>query len=215
MLKIFLSTLIIMITSSQINAGPLWDKAKEVGSSTVDIVSDTATSAKKAVKGEKESPETRRHKIDKMSLDAISRLFEEVPAAKKKFNASPAYAVFDTRKMSLLITTEFGSGVAIDREKDKRVYMKMATGGVNLGLGAQFYQIIFIFPSRFAYLNFVKKGWDAGASADAIAGKDAENASIRLPDGTEIYKLNDKGVMLSASLTGTKYWKDDELNKEL
>lgn len=189
------------------------DKGKEMGSTAVDIVDDTATSAGKALDGEKESPDVIRAEIDQMESGTLQRLFAESPDARERFETAPAYAVFDTRKMSFLITTAFGSGVAVNRETGERTYMKMAEGGVNYGAGAQLYQVIFLFPTPDSYRDFVNKGWDAGAGADAVAGKDDENLGLRLPDGTSVYKLNEKGIALSATLTGTKYWKWDELNQ--
>lgn len=189
------------------------DKGKEIGSTAVDIVDETATSAGKAISGEKESPESARAEIDRMEATTLQRLFAESSEARERFDSAPAYAVFDSRKMSFLITTAFGSGVAVNKESGERTYMKMAEGGVNYGAGAQLYQVIFIFPSLGSYNDFVNKGWDAGAGADAVAGKDDENLGLRLPDGTSVYKLNEKGIALSATLTGTKYWKWDELNQ--
>ena len=189
------------------------DKSKEIGSTAVDIVDETATSAGKAIRGEKESPEVIRAGIDGMEAATLQRLFAESSEARERFDTTPAYAVFDSRKMSFLITTAFGSGVAVNKESGQRVYMKMAEGGVNYGAGAQLYQVIFLFPTIGSYEEFINKGWDAGAGADAVAGKDDENLGLRLPDGTSIYKLNEKGIALSATLTGTKYWKWDELNQ--
>ncbi len=69
-----------------------------------------------------------------------------------------------------------------------------------------------MFPSEDVYRAFINQGWDAGAGADAVAGKGAQGVGLRLPDGTSVYKLNEKGILLSATLTGTKYWKWKELN---
>ncbi len=220
---LLLPVLLILFTGS-VYASSLFDKAKdlgssavdkgkEIGSTAVDIVDETATSAGNAISGEKPSPEVARAEIDRMEAATLKRLFAESADARERFDTAPAYAVFDSRKMSFLITTAFGSGVAVNRESGERVYMKMAEGGVNYGAGAQLYQVIFLFPSEGSYSDFVNKGWDAGAGADAVAGKDDENLGLRLPDGTSVYKLNEKGIALSATLTGTKYWKWDELNR--
>lgn len=53
----------------------------------------------------------------------------------------------------------------------------------------------------------------AGASAGAVVGKDSEGMGVELNNGTRVYELNEKGLALSATLTGTKYWKNDELNR--
>jgi len=193
-------------------AGPLLDKAKEVGGTAVEMVGETATSVGKAVKGDKEDPAMARAKIDEMASAAVDRLVKEAPAAAKQLEESAGYAVFDSRRMSLLIAAGYGQGVAVDRGNGKRVYMKMATAGANLGFGAQDYQLVFLFPASTSFDNFVTKGWDVGADADAVAGEDAEGMALRLPDGTRVYKMTQKGVMLSVALTGTRYWQSEELN---
>jgi len=206
-----LGVLVLAISGSAFGSS-LWDKTKEVAGSAAEIVGETATDVGKAVQGEKDSPEQTRAKIDTAEANALARLFREVPEAQARFDSSTAYAVFDTRKMSLLITTGFGSGVAVDKGSGARTYMKMATGGLNLGYGAQFYQVVFLFPDDRTFKEFVNKGWSADAEADAVAGKDSGSAALRLENGVSVYELNDKGVMLSATLSGTKYWKDDDLN---
>ena len=112
-----------------------------------------------------------------------------------------------------MVTTGMGSGVAVNRENGDSTYMKMGLGGLNVGYGAQFYQVVFLFPSYASLMHFIDSGWDVGAEADAVGGKDSEGIALRLPDGTLVYELNEKGVMLSGALTGTKYWKWDELNQ--
>jgi hypothetical protein len=91
----------------------LWDKTKEIGQSAADIVGDTASSVQSAVTAEEASPETARKELDGMAAATLERLFKKSPDARRGFEGAPAYAVFDTRKMSFLITTGFGSGVAV------------------------------------------------------------------------------------------------------
>ena len=203
---------LITLASSMSGAGPLWDKAKEVGGTAVEMVGETATSVGKAVKGEEDDPALARAKIDEMASATVERLSKNVPTAAKRLEESAGYAVFDSRRMSLLIAAGYGQGVAVDRSTGKRTYMKMATAGANLGFGAQTYQVVFLFPSARSFSDFVTKGWDAGADADAVAGKDAEGMALRLPDGAHVYKMTEKGVMLSVALTGTRYWQSEELN---
>lgn len=213
MLKI--ATLVLLTATTNSSGGPLLDKAMEMTGTAVEMAGDTADSVVDVVDG-KEAPAENRAVIDNMADEALQKLFNEVPQAREQFEAAPAYAVFDARESSMMLTTGFGSGVAIDNVSQKRVYMKMATGGVNVGMGVQFFQEIFLFPTQAAYQDFVTHGWDAGAGANLASGDDAddsENIALRLSDGTIVYKLNDKGIMLNAALTGTKYWAWDELNR--
>ncbi|MEJ2317656.1 MAG: hypothetical protein P8Y83_12065, partial [Gammaproteobacteria bacterium] len=97
---ILLMTILVMINGT-LNASSLFDKAKdlgsaavdkgkEVGSTAVDIVDETATSAGKAISGEKESPEVIRAEIDQMEAGTLQRLFAESPEARERFDTAPA-----------------------------------------------------------------------------------------------------------------------------
>ncbi len=190
-----------------VNAEGVWSKVKEGASSAASTVSDTAKSLTT-----KETPEESRKKIDSMSADTLKQLFAERKGAKELHDKSHGYAVFDTRKFSILITTGFGSGVAVERGSAKRSYMKMATGGVNVGLGGQFYQLVFLFENKAKFDNFVNEGFEAGASAGAVAGKASEELDVRFTNGVVVFQLTEKGLLLAADLTGTRYWKDGDLN---
>ena len=60
------------------------------------------------------------------------------------------------------------------------------------------------------------EGWDFSAQADAnleseTEGDGMETAMTAMP-GTKIYQLTDAGVALQATLQGTKFWADEDLN---
>jgi len=190
-----------------VNAEGVWGKVKEGASSAASTVSDTAKSLTT-----KETPEESRKKIDSMAANTLKRLFAERKGAKGLHDKSHGYAVFDTRKFSILITTGFGGGVAVERGSAKRSYMKMATGGVNVGLGGQFYQLVFLFETKAKFDKFVNEGFEAGASAGAVTGKASEELDVRFTDGVAVFQLTEKGLLLAADLTGTRYWKDGDLN---
>ena len=90
--------------------------------------------------------------------------------------------------------------------------MKMATGGVNVGLGGQFFQLVFLFETQAKFRKFVDEGFEAGTQASAVAGTKSEELGVRFVDGVAVFQLTEKGLMVSADLTGTKYWKDGDLN---
>lgn len=197
---------------SAVQAETLWDKTKSAASGAVDAVKETAETVEDAVSGEEVTPEQARAEIDANTESALSRLFQASAAAKKQFDAAAGYAVFDTRKFSFLITTGTGSGVAVDKASGKRTYMKMATGGLNIGGGVKFYQVVFIFPDIATHTDFVDNGWSADTDALAESGKEGAGLGVQLKNGVIVHNLSDKGLVLAASLTGTKYWKDSKLN---
>ena len=56
---------------------------------------------------------------------------------------------------------------------------------------------------------------NAQADAAAKAGEDggALNAAITVAPGIRLYKLTQNGLAIQATIQGTKYWKDGDLNQ--
>ncbi len=200
-------------------AADLLEKTREVVNTAGEIVeqtvSDTVDTVDKVATGRKDDPALLRSAIDTMAEDTLNKLFAQQPGAKQAYQEAYGYAVFDSRVSSFGITTGYGKGVAVRQDMASRSYMKMVSGGVNLGAGIQYYQVIFLFPTQAVYDHFVDVGWDAGTDATGAVGKDGESMGATLANGTNVYQLNDKGIMLKTSLTGTRYWKSDELNEGL
>jgi lipid-binding SYLF domain-containing protein len=153
-----------------------------------------------------------RAKIDAEAQGVLDRLFKESPGAKSLYDKAAGWAAFRNMKVAIGITGGGGHGVAVDKSSGQRTYMKMGTGGVNVGLGAQKYEIVFLFETQAALDRFETQGWQADTSASAAAGKEGANAEATFRDGVAYYQMTDKGLMLSADLTGTKYWKNDKLS---
>lgn len=204
--KVLVSALALLYTAGSLAAG-LWDDVKQGASGAVDAVSDAAESVIK-----EESPAETRSKIDTMAESTMARLFAEKSGSKGLYDSSYGYAVFDTRKFSFMITTGYGAGVAVEKAGGKRIYMKMATGGVNVGMGGEFFQLVLLFEDKASFGKFVTEGFEAGGDASAVVGADSQGVDARFVNGMAVYELTEKGLRLAADITGTKYWKDDDLN---
>ena len=198
--------LALLYVSGGLAAGVLDDIKKGV-SGAVDAVSDAAESVTK-----KESPEETRAKIDAMAASTLQRLFDGKAGAKRLYDDSYGYAIFDTRKFSFMITTGYGAGVAVEKGSGERTYMKMATGGVNVGMGGEWFQLVFLFENKVAFDEFVGEGFEAGSDASAVVGSQSEGLEVRFVDGVAVYKMAEGGLKLAADITGTRYWKDADLN---
>jgi lipid-binding SYLF domain-containing protein len=120
--------------------------------------------------------------------------------------------VFDTRKFWLVITTGFGAGVAVDRTSGQGTYMKMATGGANIGLGGEFYQLVILFENAQTFQGFIEGSFEAGSGGAVVAGDEKVGGDVRFTDGTAVYQLTEKGLKLAADITGTRYWTDEVLD---
>ncbi|MEJ6733735.1 MAG: hypothetical protein QNK90_16840 [Opitutaceae bacterium] len=63
---------------------------------------------------------------------------------------------------------------------------------------------------------FIEKGWDFSAQADAAAKSDEKGgqyaAAVNISEGVEVIQITENGLALQATLQGTKYWRDRDLN---
>ncbi len=80
-------------------------------------------------------------------------------------------------------------------------------------MGAQKYQVVFFFENKKVFDNFVDKGWQADANANAVAETAGANAEAAFKNGIAVYQITQAGLMLQADIAGTKYWKNKKLNK--
>ena len=162
---------------------------------------------------DKEKDAEKRAEIDAMADATMKELFESSESTKELNEKSVGYAVFSNVKVQLGISGGGGQGVAVPKAGE-RVYMKMGTAGIGFGIGAQKYQVIFLFETKEAMTSFVEKGWQADTSAQAAAGDAAAGVAASFKDGIAYYQITEKGLIASADITGTKYWKNDDLNEK-
>ena len=156
--------------------------------------------------------EAKQAKINETAKQSLDDVFKGSKNAKELYNNSYGWAGFDNLKIAWGFSGGGGNGVAVNLKSGARTYMKMGTAGIGLGLGVQKYQVIFLFQDEKTFRNFVDKGWQADASAQAAAGTAGVGGQTGFVNGIAIYQLTDKGLMASADLTGTKYWKNKKLN---
>lgn len=152
-----------------------------------------------------------------VSSETLKYLFKYAPESKKMIANSYGYATFSNLGVNIIfVSAEGGKGLAHNNKTGKNIYMNMASGGVGLGLGVKDFRIVFLFENKEIFDKFVESGWEANAQADAAAkaGNDggAFNAAITVEPGIRIYKLTKNGLALQATIQGTKYWKDGDLN---
>ena len=155
--------------------------------------------------------------IRDMEKENLERLYKEQPLTKKKIKDAVGYGTFANANINLIfISAGGGYGVVVDNSTGKRTYMKMALGGIGLGLGVKDYRQVIIFHSKLTLQNFIESGWEFGGHADAAAkagetGGELSGAGA-IGAGIEIYTMTESGLTLQATVAGTKYWKDKDLN---
>ena len=164
-----------------------------------------------------ETPAEQRAEIQKMRSTTLQRLYQVHPAARADVQKAAGYAVFSNVGINLiLLSAAGGSGVAHDNRSGKDVYMKMVSGGFGIGLGVKDFRGVFVFSTTDKLNQFINSGWEASAQADAAAKSGdkggAASGAITVAPGVNLYQLTESGLALQATIQGTKYFKNDELN---
>lgn len=163
------------------------------------------------------TPEDKRAAIQRMHDDTLSRLFAQRPTARDVIDKAAGYAVFSNVNAQILwLGGGGGYGVAVDAASKFKIYMRMAQVDLGLGVGVQDIRVVFVFHSRQAFDNFVYRGWEFGAQADAAAKARDKGLSatgeISIDAETTIYTMTESGMMAKVNISGSKYWQDDALN---
>ena len=165
--------------------------------------------------GDSKSSLIKERKTDSSKI--LNLLYKYAPESKRMIRNSYGYATFSNIGVNLIIlSAEGGTGLAHNNKTGKNIYMNMGSGGVGFGLGVKDFRAIFLFENKKVFDSFVNSGWEANAQADAAAkaGKEggALNAAITIAPGIRLYKLTQNGLAIQATIQGTKYWKDGDLN---
>ena len=154
----------------------------------------------------------RRAELDANTNEILQKMYSSVEGSKALYDEAAGYAVFSATKAGFGISGGGGSGVAVDKGAGETVYMKMAMGGIGFTYGAQQYSIVMLFQSSERLKAFIDGGWDAGAAAEASAGGDSAREGAAFIDGAAVFTLTGTGAMASASVSGTRFWVDEDLN---
>ena len=156
-----------------------------------------ATQANAALFDKKDADEER-DKILEMRGTVLERLYSEKPEFRDMIAEAKGCAVFDNRGINLFLLS--------------------AGGGI--GLGVKTFSAVFVFHTQDALDYFVTEGWDVSAQADAAATGDGQNQddagqtglAIGIDQEVTVYQMTEVGLALQATLQGTKYWKNEDLN---
>ncbi len=155
--------------------------------------------------------------INKMRSANLAELYKLAPEARQEIANAYGYAVFDHKSIYIL---EHSSGnvygVARNNKSGKDTYMKMLSAGAGVGMGVRTYAGIFIFANQSVYDYFLETGLTGHGSADIAAKYKDQGESVSLgidvSPGVRLYQITESGLAFQATLQGTKFWKDDELN---
>lgn len=162
------------------------------------------------------SPQDKRQAVNDMRTQVLGELYKLKPETRAMIAQAPGYAVFSNANINIIFASfSNGYGVVRNNKSGKDTYMNMGEVGIGLGLGVKDFRAVFIFHDTITMNDFINSGWQFGAHADAAAKASDKGGAVSgevLIDNITIYQLTEAGLALQATVKGTKYWKDNELN---
>jgi lipid-binding SYLF domain-containing protein len=167
-----------------------------------------------------DSADQKRAAVRKDRDEILAKLYSSHPEAKEKIQNAAGYGTFNNRNLNLFLLSS-GSGYGMVTDKGgKETFMAMGSLGGGVGVGGKDLSVVFIFKNADVMNKFIESGWQFGGEADATAKAGDKGAAASKEAGVdtganlfEIYQMTDTGVALQATVAGTKYWKDKDLNK--
>ena len=166
-----------------------------------------------------DTPDQKKDKTRKMADQTLQDLYKLQPTAQGAISKAAGYAVFNNMGTNLLLlSTARGAGIAVNSSNKQETFMKMISAGGGLGIGVKDYRVIFVFENAKAFDTFLSSGWSGSAQADAAAKAGdkggAYAGAVEVSPGVWVYEITKNGLALQLTLQGTKYYKDDDLNKK-
>jgi len=160
---------------------------------------------------------SKRQNAAQMRSENLAKLYEAHPQAKEQIQSAEGYGGFTNVGVKLVfLSAGNGWGIAHDNKTGRDIHMKMVTAGVGIGLRIKDFRGVFVFTTRAPLLRFTEDGWDASAQADAAAKAGKKGGSFAgafdVAPGIKLYQITENELALQATIQGTKYWRDADLN---
>lgn len=167
---------------------------------------------------DRRAPEKQKADIEKQSQKILAALYKAKPETKQSLEAAYGYATFSNFGMKIFFAGGgSGRGLAVANKTQEKTFMNMAEIQAGLGLGIKKFMLIWVFDTEKAFSEFVTSGWAIGgqASAAAKAGNTGGSyqGAVAIAPGIWLYQLTDSGLALELTAKGTKYYKDNDLNR--
>ena len=155
--------------------------------------------------------------VDNMVTDTLQEAYERKPELRKMVRRAEGYAVFKNFGTQFTIfATGSGYGLVHDNQTGHETHMKMLQLGGGIGIAIKDYRAVFVFHTRRAMRDFVEHGWGAEGQAQASARAGDEGGAAgtagQIAEGVTVYQFTKNGIALQATISGMKFYKNDELN---
>ena len=162
------------------------------------------------------TPDSRRQAIQEMRQEVLNELYSIKPDTRGQIADASGYAVFSNANINLIIAS-FGGGIGVvhSNANNADTYMRMGEVGIGIGAGVKDFRAVFVFHNAQALERFMDVGISVGGQADAAAKAGDLGAAVggeAIVDNVTVYQLTQSGLALQATVKGTRYWQDADLN---
>ena len=157
----------------------------------------------------KETPDQLRAKLNNMSEQVLSRMYQKYPSSQRAMRNVYAYCTISASSIKWgFWGDDRGRGVAVNNQTGERIYVKMNELSLGVNFGAKEYDLLFVILNKTAWDKFIsgniKFGTEVSAQAsDGVTGETFAEASIAA-DGVWVYQLDKKGLAVEFTLKGAK-----------
>jgi lipid-binding SYLF domain-containing protein len=158
-----------------------------------------------------------RYRIREVGQDTLATLYEIQPSARHAIEHSAGYGVFSLFGIKIFFAGgNTGKGFVHNNWTERYTYMRMVQVQGGLGLGISKDRIIWVFETQKALKDFVNSGWEFGGKAQLVAMVQDTGGmfagAVTVAPGVHLYQLTETGLAAELTVSGTKYFKDNDLN---
>ncbi|MBP1763630.1 MAG: hypothetical protein H6Q65_688 [Firmicutes bacterium] len=161
--------------------------------------------------------EEKRQAIRNVTNETLNEVYSVQPKARDAVANAAGYAAFTITDAKLIFFGGgTGKGMAVNNNTGQEIFMKTSDVQFGFGLGIKKYEVLFVFGTQKAFSDFINSGWQFGgqataAATDSVSGDSLQGAISVGPD-VWMYQLTDKGLEVSITVRGIRYYKDSDLN---
>ena len=182
--------------------------AASLGTGIVAAGCTTTTPQSESSAGSRQVNQAKRAEIDAGVNEALARLYQQEPGSRQLVQQARGVLVFPSVfKAGLVVGGEYGEG-ALRIGGNTVDYYSATAGSIGLQAGAQKKAIYLLFMTEPALAQFrSSNGWQVGADASVALVNVGASGSVTSETAQQPvigYVLTGGGLMLDASLSGTK-----------
>lgn len=160
--------------------------------------------------------EQKRQAILAMHDQTLEQVYQNSTDVQAQIELAPGYAVFNNANINVLVASVSGGyGVLHNNRTGKNTFMNMGELGIGLGAGLKEFKLICVFHTDKAMKRFLKHGWTFGGRAEAVAktgSRGFASGSEGVTGNVTIYEITESGLVIQATLKGSKHWQSKSLN---